>query len=136
MEQAVQPPQMLPGATGVSIAANLGYRLRGLPGAMIAAVSYVAPAILLVLVFAAFYFNTTHNSNLTDKLDGLTVALGGIVLANAVQLAQRHSSRAWLWLVVAAAFVIQLVFHLNPVLLLGSFGLAGLIWYCAAGNKR
>lgn len=135
MDTAIATGQMLPGATGVSIAANLGFRLRGLPGAVIAAASYLAPAILLVLVFAVLYFSTAQRSDLADKLDGLTVALGGIVLANAVQLARRHSSHAWLWLVAAIAFAVQLLFQLNPLLLLGSFGIAGVIWYYSIGRK-
>lgn len=135
LQAAVATGQMLPGATGVSIAANLGHKLRGLPGALVATSCYLLPAICLVLAFAAVYFRLAPSSDLTAQLDGLTAALGGIILANAVQLGKRHSNGWRPWALVALAFVIQLRYHLNPVILLGGFGLAGLIWYLAEDKR-
>lgn len=135
-QAAVATGQMLPGATGVSIAANLGYHLRGLPGALIAVGSYLIPALTLVLIFAMVYFNAPQSSDMTARLDGLTATLGGLILANAVQLGKRHSRHALMWLVIGLAFVIQFVFHLNPLLLLTGFGLAGLAYHLAQKRQK
>ena len=46
--------QIIPGATMMQMATYVGYRLRGMPGAFAAAVAFVLPAfVLMVVLFAA-----------------------------------------------------------------------------------
>jgi chromate transporter len=44
--------QILPGATQVAIVSNVGYQLQGIKGAFVATISYLTPAITLMVLFA------------------------------------------------------------------------------------
>lgn len=121
--------QILPGATQVSIVANVGYRLRGFVGAFVATASYLLPAIGLITIFAAAYFHFAHNSSqLMDHLDGLIAALSGVILANAYKIGSKHTTRTWLWLFVGIAFAAKLWLSVNALVIIGAFGLGGLLF--------
>jgi chromate transporter len=135
LKGAVTYAQILPGATQVSIVASTGYQLRGVRGACLAAVSYLIPAISLVLLFSVFYFRYAHgNARITQHLGGLMAALSGIILANAYKLGSKHVKQHPLWLLVGVAMLARLWLGINTLLIIIFFGLSGLLvsWY----NKR
>lgn len=128
--------QVLPGATQVTIVAEAGHQLRGLPGAVVATVSYVLPATILVVLFAVAYFQFRDQLSLESKLGGLTATLGGLVLANAITVGRRHAHIHRLWLIVVAAWAAQFILHINPVLVILGSGVAGLIVYYVKAKPR
>ena len=129
LKGAVAYAQILPGATQVSIVANVGYTLRGFIGALIATGSYLLPAMSLITLFAMVYFHAIHDaSHLMDRLDGLIAALSGIIMANAYKIGSKHATKAWLWLPVAVSFVASRWLHINALLIIVAFGAGGLIF--------
>jgi chromate transporter len=132
---AVAYAQLLPGATQVSLVANVGYQLRGFRGASIATASYLLPAMSLITLFAAVYFQYLYDvPNLTEHLDGLVAALAGIILANAYKIGEKHATHWFLWFCGILAWVGRLWLHINPVLILVFFGACGLLYY--AGYRK
>lgn len=127
--------QILPGATQVSIVANVGYRLRGFKGALVATISYLLPAITLITVFAMLYFHFAHGGNLAPKLDGLVAALSGVILANAYKIGGKHANKDWLWLLVGVAFLAKLAFDVNALIIIITFGIGGLLLSWASARK-
>lgn len=120
--------QILPGATQVSIVANVGYRLRGWRGAVMATVAYLLPSMGLITLFAALYFGVVHDaSNLLAYMDGLIAALAGVILANAYKIGSKHTTKLWLWLLVLLAFAAKLWLGMNALLILVIFGAVGLL---------
>lgn len=125
---AVAYAQILPGSTRVSIVANTGYQLRGFWGALLATASYLLPAIGLIVVFSMLYFHMSHSSSgLGAKLDGLVAALSGVILANAYKIGSKHTTKTWLWLLVAVAFAAKLWLEINALVIIVIFGFGGLL---------
>ncbi len=54
--QGIALCQLIPGATFVQMAAYIGYRLRGIWGALACAVGFVLPAFAIILALSAVYF--------------------------------------------------------------------------------
>jgi chromate transporter len=120
--------QILPGATQISIVANVGYRLRGFTGALVATISYLLPAISLITIFAMVYFHFASDSaKLVAHLDGLIAALSGVILANSYKIGSKHTTKTWLWLLVAIAFTAKLWLGINALLIIVAFGVGGLV---------
>src|SRR5882724_745828 len=67
---AVAYAQVLPGATQVAIVSNVGYKLRGIPGAFVATACYLLPALSLITMFAFLYFHFAYGSNVMAHMDG------------------------------------------------------------------
>lgn len=129
--------QILPGATQVSIVANTGYQLRGLSGALTATLSYLLPAISLIVLFAIVYFHfASHDTAILSKLDGVMAALVGIILANAYKIGSKHVTHRVLWLFAGLALVAKLWLDVNALLLIIVFGVAGLLWSWVATGRR
>lgn len=119
--------QILPGATQVSIVANVGYRLHGFAGACMATAAYLLPSIGLITLFAIAYFHFADgSSNLMSYMDGLVAALTGVILANAYKIGSKHTTKRWLWLLVGIAFAAKLWLGVNALLIIVVFGLCGL----------
>jgi chromate transporter len=119
--------QILPGATQVSIVANVGYRLRGFAGACMATTAYLLPSIGLITLFAIVYFHFADDtSNIMQYMDGLVAALAGVILANAYKIGSKHTTKIWLWLLAGLAFVAKLWLGINALLIIVVFGLSGL----------
>lgn len=129
LKSGVAFAQVLPGATQVSIVANVGYQLRGFLGALIVTLSYLLPAIGLIVIFAILYFRFAHaDGNLLGKLDGLVAALSGVILANAYRIGSKHTTKQWLWLLVVVVFLAKIWLDINALLIIVVFGLGGLLW--------
>ncbi len=75
--------QITPGATFVMLATYIGYRLRGIWGVFVCAVSFVAPAFFLLLVLSAIYFKLGNFWVVQSLFKGLGAMVVAIVL-NAV----------------------------------------------------
>jgi chromate transporter len=126
LDGAVAYAQMLPGATQVAIVSNVGYRLKGLRGAITATTSYLLPALSLITLFAAIYFHYVAGTDLMRHLGGLIAALGGIILANAYHIGKRHATHWTLWFIVVVAVIAKLWLGLNALIIIILFGAVAL----------
>jgi chromate transporter len=118
---------LIPGASQVAFISNIGYRLRGFPGATLATASYLAPALILMVLFAALYFRYLQHTTLTSHMAGLSAALGGVILASAYRIGRAHAVRPQLWVLVAGAFALRWA-GVNTAAVIILFGLGGMGW--------
>lgn len=120
---AVAYAQILPGATQVQIVSNIGYQLHGSRGACVAVLAYVAPAMILFLVFSVVYFRFMQGSQALEHLGGISAALGGVILANAYRIGKKHVSHPWMWMLIVISAAIRWT-GCNPVIIVFVFGMA------------
>jgi chromate transporter len=73
--------QMLPGPIFIMLSAYIGYRLRGIWGSFLSAVSFILPSFVLVVILSALYF---HWGDLA-LVQNLFKGLGAIVVALILQ---------------------------------------------------
>lgn len=123
---AVAFAQVLPGATQIQIVSNVGYRLRGTKGALLAVLCYITPALCLFLLFSLFYFGYLRSTNLTNHLGGISASLGGVLLANAYRVSKMHVTHYLMWLLVAFAAAMRLFLGVSVMGIVLLFGIAGL----------
>lgn len=74
---ALSLSQVLPGAQAVSVITYLGFRLGGMPGAIIAPLGLIGPATVLMIVLSALYFRFGQLS----FVEALFTGLGAVVVA-------------------------------------------------------
>ena len=83
--------EITPGPLGINIASFVGARTAGIPGTIVATLSYVLPAIAIVMIMARIYFHYRNLKGVQGVLKGLRPAIAAMVLAAAITL----SSTAW-----------------------------------------
>jgi chromate transporter len=78
--------QLTPGPMAV-LATFTGYRVAGIPGALVATVALFLPATLLMWGVSHFYQHLRHATAVKDFLAGVNPAVVGLILAAAIALA-------------------------------------------------
>ncbi len=118
--------QLIPGATMVQIVTYIGYRVRGIWGALTAAVAFVLPAFIALLVLSAIYFKF-HSLWL---IQALFKGLGAIVVAiilNACITFGRPILKDWKVILIAVLSFVAFLFQWNFVLIFVFAAIAGLL---------
>ena len=118
--------QLIPGATMVQIVTYIGYRVRGIWGALTVAVAFVLPAFIAILILSAIYFKF-HTLWLVQAL---FKGLGAIVVAvilNACITFGRPILRDWKVILIAVLSFLAFLYQLNFVLIFVLAAIAGLL---------
>src|SRR5512136_2887776 len=118
--------QLIPGATMVQIVTYIGYRVRGIWGALTAAVAFVLPAFIALLVLSAIYFR--YHS--LWFIEALFKGLGAIVVAiilNACITFGRSVLKDWKVILIAILSFFAFFFQWNFVLVFVLAAVAGFV---------
>lgn len=118
--------QLIPGATLVQIVTYVGYRVRGIPGALTAAVAFVLPAFIALVALSALYFRF-HSLWLVQAL---FKGLGAIVLAiilNACLSFGKNVLTDWKAALIALLSFFAFFFRWNLLLIFVLAAAAGLM---------
>lgn len=118
--------QLIPGAIMVHIVTYIGYRVRGIWGALTAAVAFVLPAFVSLLALSAIYFKF-HG---LWFMESLFKGLGAIVVAillNACITFGKSVLKDWKVIVISVFSFFAFFFHLNIVLIFVLAAVAGLL---------
>src|SRR4030042_278001 len=118
--------QLIPGATLVQIGPYIGYRMRGIWGPLPAAVAFVLPAFIALLVLSAIYFEFHTLWFVQALFKGLGAIVVAIIL-NACITFGRSILKDWKVILIALLSFLAFFFQLNLVLIFVLAALAGLL---------
>lgn len=120
--------QVIPGATMVQMCTYTGYRLRGIPGALAAALGFILPAFLLMVGLSAAYFTFGELALVKALFRGLAAVVVAIILNACVSLS-RAALHGWRGAVLAGLAFAALALRVNLVLVLLGAALLALVLY-------
>jgi len=122
--------QVIPGATMVQMCTYTGYRLRRIPGAVVAAVGFVLPAFLTMTVLTALYFRSGSLPIVQALFKGLGALVVAIVL-NASLTLGRTTLQGWQGALLAVVALAAMLLKVNFLLVLvGTAALAVPLYRC------
>lgn len=127
LEDGLALVQLYPGPIGVDLVAYVGFKLRGVPGAVVAATSFLLPSFLLMLVLSALYFTFGNLPWIPGLFVGLEAVVVGILLHLTLDLGGRNLRSRPQALIGLGAFV-GLLFRVNAVLLVLAALALGSLW--------
>lgn len=112
------------GSFAVNAALFCGYRLAGWRGAVVSAVSFLAPSVALVILLSALYFRFHAVPAMQSAVEGLTPVVVALILAAGWNIGRRVLASWPAWLVFAGALAAALA-RVNPVWILLAAGASG-----------
>jgi len=118
--------QLIPGATMVQIVTYIGYRVRGIWGALTAAVAFVLPAFIALLFLSFFYFRYHSLWFVQALFKGFGAIVVAIILHACVTFG-RSVLKDWKVILIALLSFFAFFFQWNFVLIFALAALAGLI---------
>jgi chromate transporter len=126
------------GPFAVNASIFVGYRLRGLRGALVAAISFLIPSVTLVIVLSALYVRFHRVPSLKAALNGIGPVVVALILAAAYQMGRSRvrSMESILLMLAAIGLILFLKLQIVAVLLIAAaYGFAK-IKFGNAGNSN
>ena len=110
--------QSMPGVVAVNMATGLGYRLRGMWGAVSAIAGNIVMPIVFILVFALLFREFRDNVHVERFFMGVRPAVVALIAAPVFRLGQ-SAKIGWkdCWIPIVAALLIWL-FDVSPILII------------------
>ena len=126
--------QSVPGPVSLNTAVFIGYRLRGMRGALATRLGSILPSFLIMLVIALFFSDVRQNPVVDAAFKGMRPAVVALIVGPVISLARgMHRS---LYVVVAAAALVIWGLGWSPIFVLAAGAAAGIAWELFAVNKK
>ena len=120
--------QTMPGIFAANMATHIGWRLRGVMGAVISLLGNVLMPILIILALAAGLHYLQGNEIVEAVFKGIRPVVVALIAAPVFRMAKTvHISRYNFWIPVVAALLIWLL-GVSPIWVIVAAGVGGLIY--------
>ena len=127
LAQGVALGNLLPGPVAVDCATYLGYRLRGVLGAIVSTVGIVGPAFVLMLILTPLYMHYGKLPQVEGFLHGAKAAVVAVIVSACWRLGQKGLSGKLGIAMAVVAFALGAV-GVHPILLILAGGLIGIVF--------
>lgn len=118
--------QSAPGPISLNTAVFVGYKLRGIGGALAALAGIVLPSFVIILLIALFFNEIRHNAWVDAAFRGMRPAVVALIVAPVLSLS-RGMHRAMYGVIVAAAVAIWAA-GWSPMLILAAGAVGGIVY--------
>jgi len=117
-----------PGALSIKLATYTGYKVAGIPGAIVANIGNILPPVLLILTVSWIYTKYKDASTVKAALSMIQYAVFAMLIAIAVQLVDtKHVFEPKHIIVVIASFLLFTMTKIHPAFIIIGMGLLGAI---------
>ncbi len=119
--------QMTPGIIAVNTATFIGYKLKGLPGAIMATLGVVAPSIVIITLIATVFDTLMENPFIDKAFVGIRIVVVALIASGVVQLAQKSLIDKITVAIFIIALAIMVTLSPSPVFLIIAGAITGLV---------
>lgn len=122
---AIAMGQITPGPILIS-AAFVGFKLKGLLGAVVATVSIFLPSALIMLIAGQVYSHISDNAHVVIFFKGLKAAIIGLIIYSGVLMAVQADNYVYTGIIIPICLVALIKFDVNLLLLILLGGVLGI----------
>lgn len=128
---------VLPGPVAVNVIAFIGYRLRGVGGALISMLAVVLPSFVLILGLSIIYFKFGNITQFQHFFNGVLPAVAAIIFSVAITMTRKNIKdyKQYILLVIAFLCVFFVGGYFITLALVVSGGIAGFLLYRPSGEQ-
>lgn len=128
--------QAMPGIFAVNMATNVGFKLRGTMGAVVAVVGNVLVPIIMILLLALFFMAFSSNHVVQSIFKGIRPAVVALIASPVFTMA-KTAKISWrnVWVPVLSALLIW-VWGVSPVLIILAAIAGGFLYGRFVGRKE
>jgi chromate transporter len=118
--------ELFPGAISIKFATYTGYKVAGVPGAIVANVANLLPPVLFMLVASLVYSRYAHKPAVQSALLMVRYAVFAMLIAVAIKLVDAsHLIQLKVLAAVVAAFLLLVVAKVHPALVMVAAAIYG-----------
>ncbi|NLX61172.1 MAG: chromate transporter [Tissierellia bacterium] len=124
----VAASQGSPGPMAVNVSIFVGYKLKGLKGALTCMLGTVLPSFLIILLIATVFFQFRDNPVIAKMFMGIRPAVVALIASAVYKMAKKSDIRKAKILVVIATILIIVFTNISPIYLIILGGLFAIIY--------
>ncbi|MBO5026405.1 MAG: chromate transporter [Bacteroidaceae bacterium] len=120
--------QSTPGLFAIDMASHIGYKLCGIKGGIVGALSVAAPSIVAILLIAMFFHAFNDNIYIEKIFRGIRPAVVALIAAPCFSMARTAKiNRRNIWIPVVSVLLIS-AFGVSPIYIILVAGVGGYIY--------
>ena len=127
--------QCTPGVIAVNTATFVGYKQRGVLGAVASTLGVVTPSIIIITIIAAFIRNFLEYEIVGNALAGINVAVAVLVLTAVMGLWKKSVKNIFGVVLFLAAFIFSVFTEYSPIFVVAGAIVCGLCYGAYTGRK-
>ncbi len=119
--------QCAPGVIAVNTATFIGYKKKGIPGAIAAALGVTFPSLVIILLIASFIQGFSGIAAVAHAFNGIRVAVAVLILNTIIKLWKGSVVDIITTVLFAASFVASFIFNISPIFIVVTAALVGIL---------
>lgn len=129
-----------PGPIAINLATYVGYKLRKIPGALIATIGMIIPSFFIVFLISQFLDRFLEIKWVSSAFQGIKIAVAILIIDAAFKMIRKMKKKPFQITIMIAALISMLVIniialHVSSLVIMLAGAAAGLIFY-AVHNQR
>lgn len=121
--------QCTPGIIAVNVATFVGYKRKGIPGAVFSTLGMVSPSLIIVSLIAMFLMKYMSNPWVTHAVGGIKVIVCALMLNTVVTMAKKSLVSKLCIVLAVLGLILALTGKIPTVLIVLLAGIFGIIMY-------
>ncbi len=119
--------QSFPGALAVNSSTMIGYRLYGVPGALLSALGVILPSFTIILLLAGVILNVKDHPLYIKGMAGVKPVVAALIFVSVYKLQKAIDKSAFTIGVFALGLLIMILLDLSPIVAILSAVAAGIL---------
>jgi chromate transporter len=130
-----------PGPIAINLATYVGYKLRKIPGAIVATTGMIIPSFCIIFLISQFLDRFLEIKWVASAFQGIKIAVAILIIDAAVKMIRKMKKEAFPVVIMIAAMICMLVInllalHVSSLVIMFAGAAAGLIFYAIHNRKR
>ena len=121
--------QSAPGPIAINSAVFVGYKMRGMRGALVAVSGVVIPSFAVILLIAMFFPSVRDNEAIARIFSGLRPAVVALIAVSFVRMLQKKNFVWPVTLIAAMAALLVSFLKISPVIVILIAGIGGIVYH-------
>ena len=127
--------QSIPGIIAMNTATLIGYRKRGIPGAVAAAAGMATPSVIVILLIVMFLLPYFDHPWVQKSFSGIRAAVVALLIMAVFQMARKSVNSAAKAVIAIGSLLAIAAFHIHPVLVIIAGGVLGFMLFRKAKDN-
>ena len=119
----------LPGPIATKMAAYTGWKLAGVPGAILAVAGTVGPSMILMILLITYVYSLKDQPRMQGVLRGIRPAVVALLAWTAWDIAPKAVKNVPQGIVALATFAAIILFNIHPALAIIGAAVVGFLWF-------
>ena len=121
--------QMTPGIIAVNVSTFIGYKIKGLPGALCTLVGIILPSLIIISAIAFGLSSLWQHPIVKHAFNGIRLMVPALIIPIVFQMIKKSTVDKFCWGIVALAATLCFIIPAYPIVILTSCGLVGMLWF-------